>query len=105
MGQLVLLSSIGEVSESNIVAKRNSSVMVSSVLRQWQCPLTLHGNHYLVFILQVVSRRFRLPSYNFKFTLSKRHRGFVVVRQSVDYFHGLILQGKQQFHYDFGTLP
>jgi len=89
-GQL-FLSLIREVSESHILAKRNSSVMVSSVLRQWQCPLTLHGNHYLVSHFASCRSSFRLPSYNYTFTLSKRHRGFVVVRQSVDYFDRLFL--------------
>merc|ERR1719270_1631379 len=96
MGQLLLLSLIGEVSESYIIAKRNSSVMVSSVLRQWQCPLTLHGNHYLVFhFLQVVSRLFRLPSYNYTFTLSKRHRGLLWCGRAstifMDYFYNALL--------------
>ena len=90
MGQLSL-SLIREVSKSGTsFPEANLVIVMSSVLRQWQCPffcrkqLHLHGNLFATLLL--FRCRFRLPVFrhNYTFALSKRHRGFVV-RQSVGF--------------------
>ena len=91
MGQLSL-SLIREVSKSGTsFPEANLVIVMSSVLRQWQCPFFV-ANNYIYMVISSLLCYYSgvgfvfLPVFrhNYTFALSKRHRGFVV-RQSVGF--------------------